>query len=157
MINKRSANEEVFRVGDKAVRLVADFGFLTAVNSHGHEVSKAYVDLSSGDISPIVVRDVLACAMVDIDDCQAFAESIIEEYGLQECAIMAQIMLSHAMIGDAKKRSIAKREAMASVLDQMIPSQSTSLRKAGLLWAACFVISTAAACMTTSALSLLIA
>lgn len=149
---KRRLNEEVFKDGDKEIKLVADFGFLVAINSTCRDVAYIYNDISAGLFPPEEIREILVCAMVDIpdDERRALAEDLITRYGLQECSAIAQIMLSHAMIGDVKKRAAARSEVVRGLVEQLIPSQSASLRKVGLLWTAVFLSSTALACLISS-------
>ena len=149
---KRRPNEEVFDDGGKEIRLVADFGFLVAINSTCRDVAYIYADISAGLFPAEESREILSCAMIDVpvDERKAKAEDLITRYGLQECSAVAQIMLSHAMIGDVKKRGAARAEVVRGLVEQMIPSQSENLRRAGLLWAAIFFSSTALACLITS-------
>lgn len=145
---KRKPNEEVFKDGDKHYVLAADFGFLVAVNSCGRDVSMIFTDLANGLMPPEDIRNVLVSCFRDVEDDarEEIAEDLINRYGLQECAIMASVMLSHAMIGDVKKSQIAKREEMHSVIESLMPTQSTNLKKLGLLLAATSAISTALVC-----------
>ena len=149
---KRRPNEEIFKDGDKEIKLVADFGFLTAINSSCRDVSFIYTDLSAGLFPAEEIREVIAAAMVDVpdDQRQKITEDLITRYGLQECAAMAQIMLSHAMIGDVKKRGLAREEVVRGLVEQMVPSQSENLKKAGLLWTGVVLISTLSACLIIS-------
>ncbi len=149
---KRRPNEEVFKDGDKEIRLVADFGFLVAINSTCRDVSLIYADLSAGKFPPEEIRGVMVAAMADIpdDERRAKAEDLITRYGLQECAAVAQIMLTHAMIGDVKKRGLARAEIVRGLVDQMVPTQSENFKRAGLLWMGIFLSSTTLACLITS-------
>lgn len=146
---KRQPNEETFKDGSRTLRFVADYGFLVSVSSIGRDAARIYIDLSEGTIDPECVRDILVCSVADFEDDEksSLIEDLITRYGLQECAIMAQIMLSHAMIGDVKKRNLAKGEAIQSLTNQLIPSRSKNFAKVGLLWAACCATSTLAVCL----------
>ena len=144
---KRKPNQEVFKDGDKEIILVADFGFLEAVNSYGVDVSVLYSEISSGMMPAIHIRNILMSAMTDeIKDKKATAVDLIERYGLQECAIMASVMLSHAMIGDVKKCAIERKEELSSALENLTGSPSTNLKKATCLWMAQLTILTVLAC-----------
>ena len=146
---KRKPNEEIFRDGDNHIRLVADFGFMSAVNSYGRDVSMVFTDLSNALMPPLDIKNVLVCAAVDIPDGEreAFVEDLINRYGLQECAIMARVMLSHAMLGDVKKSSMDRAEAIQGLMDQFINTPSASIKKVGLLWVAMCLSSTALVCL----------
>jgi len=144
---KRKPNEEIFLDGDREIHLVADWGFMYAVNSYGKDISVIYRELSEGLTNPEDIRNVLIAAARDIDEgAEAIFERLIEKYGLQECGVMAQIMVSHAVIGDEKKRAIARGEAIKSLLERMGNSRSMSLKKVGVLLAATWLISLTAAC-----------
>ncbi len=146
---KRKPNQEVFKDGNKEIVLVADFGFLEAVNSHGTDVSILYSELASGMLPPAKIRNILICAMGDeIENKKEYAEDLITRYGLQECGIMASMMLTHAMIGDVKKSSIERKEKVKSALETITGSPSMSLRKVGCLWMAQTMISITLACLT---------
>jgi len=146
---KSRPNEQLFEDGDTSIRLVADFGFLSAVNYMGRDVSLIFADLSNGLMPPDDVRNVIMCAAVDVEEGgkEAFVEDLISRYGLQEIAIMARLLLSHGMIGDVKKSALGRLETVQGILDKLIPFRSTTFIKAGLLWVATVAISTSLACL----------
>ena len=146
---KRRPGEEIFEDGDKHVRLVADFGFLVAVNSMGRDCALLYTDLSNGLMPAEDVRNILVCAAADIPDGERndYIESLITRYGLQECSVMAQVMLSHAMIGDVKKSALDRAATVRGLIDLTLNTQLMSFRKAGLLWVGTVATSTAVACL----------
>ena len=145
---KRKPNEEVFIDGDRHLVLAADFGFLEAVNSHGRDVALIFNDLHAGLMPPRDVCSVLSSCFQHVDDSEreSLAVDLINRYGLQECAIMARVMLSHGMIGDIKKSSIASGEKMTTLVEMFDDFKSTSLRNLGLLLAATSITSTALVC-----------
>ena len=147
-MDKRRPNEEIFKDGDREIRLVADFGFMCAVSSRGRDVTALFNDLSEGLTSAEDIFSVLYCAAVDLpeDERKELIESLITRYGLQECAIMARVMLSHAMLGDVKKSQIDRGEEVQNLLEQFLPSQSKTLKQVGLLWGATSIASTLLVC-----------
>lgn len=149
---KRAPGEEIFDDDGQSIRLVADFGFLCSVNSLGRDVALVFTDLANGLTPPEDVRNVLVSAAVDVpeSDRVEYIEALITRYGLQECAIMARVMLSHAMIGDVKKSAIDRAEVVRGILEAALPSQSTSFIKAGSLWAGTVAASTLAVCLIFS-------
>ena len=155
---KRKPGEEIFEDGDKHVRLVADFGFLIAVNSYGRDVAMIYTDLSNGLMPADDVRNVLVSAAADIPDGERaeYIEDLITRYGLQECTVMARVMLSHAMIGDVKKSALDRAEVVRGLMDSLLNTQSMTFRKAGLLWAGTVTVSTLLACLIIKHTGLLI-
>lgn len=147
---KRRPCEEIFKDGSREIRMVGDFGFLVAVNeSSGRDVSVIYSELTSGLMPPEDIRNVLANAAVLADDVDryAFVEDLINRYGLQECAIMARVMLSHAMIGDVKKSAIEQGDVLRGLVNlEAGASRWRSFLRLGLLWAVSMIVSTALAC-----------
>ena len=146
---KRKPNQETFQDGNRELIFVADFGFLESVNSYGRDVSVIYSDLANGLMPPKDVRNVLISSIELGEECdkKEFVETLIAKYGLQECAILASVMLTHAMIGDVKKSAIENRQEVASALDSLTGLRSKSLKKAGLLWVAQLLTSSALACL----------
>ena len=146
---KRKPGEEIFEDGDKRIRMVGDFGLLSAVNSYGRDVALVFSDLSNGLMPPDDIRNILVCAAVDEPEegRDKYIEGLITRYGLQECAIMARVMLSHAMIGDVKKSAMDRAEAVRGILETVLPSPSMSFTKAGLLWAGMVTVSTTLVCL----------
>lgn len=145
---KRKPNEEIFEDGDKVYTLAADFGFLVAVANYGRDPSDIFTDLANGLTPPEDVRNVLISCFKDVDDSKKefLAEDLINRYGLQECSIMARVMLSHAMIGDIKKLAIDRDQTLKSLTDLIEGSRLTSLCKLGLLSAGITIISTMLVC-----------
>jgi hypothetical protein len=149
---KRKPNEEIFQDGDREISMIADFGFLESVNSFGRDVAVVYSDLSQGLMPPADIRNVLVSAVQlrDEENKKDFIESLITKYGLQECAIMASVMLSHAMIGDEKKSQIENQVRVEGALSALTSTQSENLKRLGLLWGAMFIASTVLACTISS-------
>lgn len=154
---KRRANEEIFQDGDRSIRLVADFGFLESLNSLGRDVAIIFAGLSEGELNPTDIKNIIVCALVDIDgdevkesDLEGVTEDLIERYGLQECSVMARILLSYALIGDIKKLGAGRAAKYQAIIDQFLPSQSISLKKVGLLWAVNCMTSAALVCLIFS-------
>lgn len=146
---KRRPNEEIFLDDGREIRMVADFGFLVAVNEAGRDVSAVYTDLANGLMPPCDVQTVLACAAVlpDNVDRLEFVADLITRYGLQECSIMARVMLSHAMIGDVKKSALDRGAAVQGLLESLTgDTRLTTLWRLGWFSAAITVTSTALVC-----------
>ena len=142
---KRKPGQETLKDEGKEIILTADFGFVVAINSYGKDVSQIYSDLSSGMMPAKDIKHVLRAAMSDdIDD--NYIEGLITRAGLQECAILAMHLLSHAMIGDVKKSKLAKMEPIQSLIAQFKGSHYRILWSLGLLWTATTIASTALVC-----------
>lgn len=161
---KRLPNEELFEDGDRTIRFVADFGFSKSVCLMGRDITLIFSDLASGLLPVEDIANIIICAVVDIDgdevkeaEKQALAEGLIALYGLQQCHQLAWILLSHIMIGEKKSSEIDVQQRREMMLKNLIPGQSTNSKKVGLLWAAVWLSSTLAACMSFSFYSLLTA
>jgi len=123
----------------------ADFGFLVAVTAATQrDPSEVFSELAAGLMPPEAVRDVLVCAA---NDSTVDVEDLITRYGLQECAMVARVLLSHAMIGDTKKSAIGNQQALAEIAGLAPGSLSAVFWKAGWLWAASTATSTALVCL----------
>lgn len=145
---RRTPNEELFKDGSKTIRFAADFGFLCALTEK-FDLTKAYTAFANGDMDPKLIREIMVCALVDIDGVvivdgskNLCAEDLINRYGLIECSMLAGVLLSHAMIGDIKKSRLAMIEKIMSHL----PSPSRAFWKVGSFLVASVVLSTVVAC-----------
>lgn len=154
--NKRRKNEELFIDGKKTLRFVADNGFGKAVCSYGKDISVIFNELASGSLNVQDVENIMVCGLVDIDDekvveseKEQIAQNIIDDYGLQECHQLCFLLLSHLMLGE-KKSSKIEIQARAKVMIDAISGPSMNLKKAGLLWVAKLMVSTALVCMISS-------
>jgi hypothetical protein len=153
---KRRPNEEIFEDGDKAIRFAADFGMLEAVTSFGTDPSIIFSDLSEGNLNPVYTRNVLVSSVIDVDDeplsegvKEEFIEDLINRYGLQECALVARLLITHALIGDIKKCGGSMAEQRRLLTELMTDTSSTNIKKVIFYWVAMCAISTALACMIT--------
>ena len=147
-MGKRRPNQETIQDGDKEVSFVADFGFLVELNEMGRDVAFVFQDLASGLMPPAEVKNVLVCAIEHGGEEEVI--DIINRYGLQECSILARLLLSHALIGDIKKSQVSGMEKNRTLLDSLIPSRWENLRKLGWLWMAITASSTALVCLIFS-------
>lgn len=145
----KNPNEEIFIDGDESLRFVADFGVMNALGDIGHDVNRLFSILSNGDMPVREIKDILVCSISDIDEHkkESVVIDLINRHGLQEASIIAQMMLSHGLLGSVKKSMLARRELVRGILDLFHPSPSTSLKRVGLLWGVMCVISTALACL----------
>ena len=148
----KTPNEEIVMDGDKSLRFVADFGALSQLDELGYDVNQLFTELSNGEMPIKKIHDILVCTISDVDEAQK-SETIINmvnKYGLQEVSIVAQTMMSHAMLGSIKKSQLARRELVSGILDQFLPSPWTNLKRVGLLWVAMCATSTALACLISN-------
>ena len=153
---KHKPNEEIFIDGDRAIRFVANFGMLEALNNFGTDPSMVFSDLSIGNLNPVYIKNVMSSSVLDIDN-DILSESVkddlvielINKYGLQECSIVARMLLTHGLIGDIKKSESALAEQRGLLHEMLIPSTSQNSMKVFYLWAAMSLTSTALACLIT--------
>lgn len=147
-MGKRKPNQEVFQDEDRELVFVADFGFLVALNTMGRDVAYVFADLVQGLMPPEDIKNVLECAVqTDEGEEEGAVVGLINRYGLQECSILARLLLSHALIGDIKKSQVTATEKTRSLLDSLIPSRWENLRKLGLLWAGISLTSAGLVCL----------
>lgn len=151
---KHKPNEEIFEDGDRALRFVADFGMLEAVNSFGTDPAEIFAVLSEGLMSPQHTKNVMVSALADIDNVPVSEgkkdETVIDlinRYGLQECSMVARLLLTHALIGDIKKSESAVAQQRSLLTESLSLSRSETFWKVFLLWAAMCGTSTLAVCM----------
>lgn len=155
--NKHEGYEEVESNG-RLFLFKADFGFLVSLKEL-FSVDPFIVcnTLFSGNCEPIYTRNVLIASLqgeenASIADKTLIIEELITIHGMQECWILAQHLLSHAMIGSKKKSQIMANQNLTSIL----VSRSRSLKNHVLLWVYLFVISMVCQCISIKLLDLLI-
>lgn len=147
-MGKRRPNEEVVLDGDKELKFSSDFGFLQALNTLGRDVAQVFADLAGGLMPPADVRNVLQSSIQGHDgEEEAAAVDLINRFGLQECAILARLLLSHALIGDKKKSQMLGMEKTRALLDSLLPSRLENLKRLGWLWAAISLTSAGLVCL----------
>lgn len=120
----------------------ATWGFLQSLNVKHKSLNAVFSSLMSGEIQPLYIKDVIECSLthinnVEINEAQRskVAVEIMERFGLQECSLLAREMVSRAMIGDIKKKSLEENLKLKSMMDQLFPNSKLShFWKAGLLW-----------------------
>ena len=127
---------------------------MVAINEYGKDVSFIFSELSEGYLPAEDIKNVLCCACVDVDNPDDLIIELINKYGIQECAVMARLLLTHAMIGDVKKLKMDRGEAVRLAMENFINTPSTSLKKVMSLWAGMCAASTALVCMIFSLLNL---
>ena len=103
-------NQTDFKDGEKTVIFAGDFNMARLINEAGRDVQLIFVDLSNGLMPAEDIRNVMIAGLVSVDgtvlvdsEIEPYVEYLISTYGLQECSVVARLLLSHALIGDKKK------------------------------------------------------
>ena len=143
----------------------SDFSFLAELKQvTGVDPLQIYQRFAEDEGDPDLVRDVLRCSLVSIsgkevepEKRQSIAEDLITLKGLQETVILAQYLLSYAMIGDKKKSQMRTMEQNQTILDALSPSPWKNSRNHLLLWGYVALISGLCACLNFKLYGLLIA
>ena len=141
--NKLQGYEEVDSNGVLFV-FRGNFGFVAAVKElTGKNVFSLTETIPGGDVEDI--RDVLIASLVkragdDAEDLtaenkQEIIEQFITDHGLQECSILANHMLTNAMVGSLKKNKLDRHQSVQSLLNSLMISRSKIFKNHALLWA----------------------
>jgi len=160
--NKAQGFEEV-NSGDELYIFKGDFGFLMSLKEMS-PVDPIAIAEHVAHLDPEHIRNVLMASLRKRDniesddmaeeDIQATIEDLITRHGLQECGILAQHILSHAMIGDLKKNALDRHENVQSLLNDLVVSRSKSFRNHALLWGYSLMIFGIFQCMSIKLLGL---
>lgn len=150
LLHNKRPNEHLIQDDDDTIRFISSWDNLYAIQEAGHDLADLFAQLSGGALPAKGILDTLICCINDIDgeevkeaQKESVCKCIIEQYGLQEASIVARMMLTATLIGAKKNYQIQQGQLIRS----FIPSQSMSLRKAGLLWVATSLISAVVVCL----------
>ena len=146
--NKLQGFEEVDSNGVLFV-FRGNFGFVAAVKElTGKSVFSLVETIPEGDAGD--VKDVLIASLVkragdnadDLtpDDKAEIIEQFITDHGFQECCILANHMLTNAMVGNLKKNKLDKHQNVQSLLNSLMISRSKIFKNHAVLWAYLAVI-----------------
>jgi len=144
MLRERRCEEVVTGNGHK-YRLAGTFGNIEAVSLAVGDPSQLFVRLADGGMPPTDIKAVIACTLEEIDgqsarelDREAEAVRFLEDFGLQDCSLLARQLISHAIIGDVKKKQIDHSEAIQGLSKRF---RLTSFVPRGWSWAAILIVS----------------
>ena len=140
--NKLQGYEEVDINGELFI-FKGDFGFLVTLKEIS-EIDPIFISENVINLDPISVRNVLISSLckkggidtedLSIEDQYKIVEEMITDFGLQECGILAQHLLSHAMLGDIKKNALDSHQNVQSLLNNLVVSRSKIFKNHALLW-----------------------
>jgi len=154
---KLKPSQEIIEDNGREILFDSNFGVLEAIqnNSSNKDLSTLFSEISNGAINVTDLKHIIKCGLVSVDDEKiknkdAFSESLILRYGLQEMQQMCYLILSHAMIGEKKSSKISYAERKEAITQSFIDLKSQSLKKVLFLWGIMLVSSTTLACLITS-------
>ncbi|MCK4621335.1 MAG: hypothetical protein KAT62_03870 [Desulfuromonadales bacterium] len=145
MMRERRCEEVVTGNGHK-YKLAGTFGNIERLSLAACDPSELFVKLSNGRMPPGDIKTVIACTLEEIDgqpasefDRDEIAVQFVEDFGLQDCSLLARQLISHAIIGDVKKKQIALEESIKG-MKKSSPFRLMRFVRAGLLWAGLLMI-----------------
>ena len=132
-----------------AYKCSATWGFLHNLELKHKSLDKVFQSVMSGELEPRMIKDVIECSLThvnneEVNDAQRgkVAIDIIERFGIQEASALARDMISRAMIGDIKKKSLEENLKLQTMMDQLFPDLKLShFWSRGLLWVVIAVLS----------------
>lgn len=109
--------------------------------------------LCDEELPPADLRSIILCCMderdgapVSANDREQYAVEFVEDFGLQDCALLAKHLLSYGLIGDVKKKQIELSETVRGLIRSPNRSTLKAFAALGLLWAVTCVTSAALVC-----------
>ena len=125
-----------------AYKCAATWGFLSSLGNKHKSIDSVFQSIMSGSLNPEMIKDVIECSLTHVNNEEVndakrhkVAVEIIERFGIQEASALARDMISRAMIGDIKKKSLEENLKLQSLMDQLFPNSKLShFWSRGLLW-----------------------
>lgn len=155
---KRGKHEEIVTGNGKSYRFAGSFAFAETLSLCGRDVVLIYSDLTLGILPPTDIKNAIKCAMMEVDgeavkdaDREALAIEFLEDFGLQECSALSRLLISHAIIGDIKKKRLGTKMEMVGMVEKLSLSRSMISKRAGWRWIAICLILALLACTIFSA------
>ena len=147
-------NQTDFDDNGKIAIFAGDFDMARQIDQAGRDIQLIFTDLSNGLMPAEDIRNVLAAGLVSLDgkdlvdvENKDYIEYLISEHGLQECSIVARLILSHALIGDKKKLQTVKVNEIREVIMNLIPSHSKNMLLLGSFLVVTSLISAGLVCL----------
>lgn len=140
----------------------SDFNFLASLNETVADPMTIYVDLANGKTDPVVIRGILIASVKSKNGEQIKQptdeiETLITNYGLQECWLLCRHLLAYAMVGDEKKSKL--RKLNPTMIEKIItePFLLENSKNRRRLWAYHLLISLICVCINSSLFMLIFA
>ena len=158
MIKSRKC-EEVVKLDGKTFVFSGTFGNIQPYSFLFGDPGKRYNRLSDNELPPSEIKGLIENTLYKIEgveikdeEKEAIAKSFIEDAGLQDCAYLCRHLLSHAIIGNVKKKQLERKEVAKKTAQSMTRKIKIlalmSFGKVGLLWGVTLISFLIFACMT---------
>ena len=157
MIKERRC-EEVVKGNGNSYRFSGTFSNVEKLSFRSGDPNKLYMKLSQGEINVTDIKNVLTCTLMqknktDVEDLNLEEEItiFIDDFGITDSCLVAKTVLSHALIGDVKKKQI-ERELMKLQAKNKVsrPFRFLKSKKLGWLWVGIFATLATSACTIIS-------
>ena len=133
---------ETVRVDGTTYLFKADFSFLAELKEiTGVDPFQIYAQINAGEADPVLVLGILQASIhsigtteIDPGEKDLECQKIITLKGLQECHLLAKLLLSWGMIGDEKKRELRRWGTTRRMLKELDVSHWMNSCKVQLLW-----------------------
>lgn len=138
----------------------SNFDYLVRLKeTSGEDPMVIFTKLMNCECVPQLVLDAMVCGLHSIEgeevkpsDKEIICQNIITKFGYEEGSVIAQALLSYAMIGSKKKSKIDLKQETLDILDSFNLFQLKNLKKRLLLWVLFLLISGICVCMISKLL-----
>ena len=148
---------EEIESGKNCYQFKSNFRFLAKVKETVADPYVVYNVFANGEYDPEMTKGVMMASLhsingsTEFNDLETEVENLITQEGMQDCHYLATQLLTHAMIGDRKKRELYKVDRRANLVQQITkPFQLMSFKSALSAMVSILVISGISACTTIS-------
>ena len=153
LVLKRSENEEIVSGNGHEYKFTGTLGGAETLSLIGNDVMLVLAGLQSGLLNVTDIKNCIKCfithrdgSKVDENDLDDIVVEFIEDFGLQECSVLARMLITYAVIGNLKKKQIANQETTTTIIEKLSLSRSTISRKLGWLLGGGLAISATLVC-----------
>ncbi len=140
----------------KKYKFSGTLGAMETVCHFGRDITKVHKSLGDGEIVPSDIKNILWACLATVDgkdvensNSEAFAVEMVEDFGLQECAVLCQMLIHHALIGNVKKKQMRLSEPAIGMIMRTKTILSANSRKLGLALVVASLISVALVCTSS--------
>lgn len=145
--------EEVVGGNGKQYRFAGTFGNIEAASFLCGDPAEVFLELAEGATPPTTIRSIILCCIEDVDGEPVtdntrddFATEFVEDFGLQDCSLLARHLLTHAIVGNVKKKQIDRGEKLEGLRRKLRLSILTASGRRGWSLAALLLILAGLAC-----------
>lgn len=125
----------------------SDFSFLAELTEISNvDPFEIYARLNVGQGDPLLILDVLVSSIhskentpVEPSEKMEICRGFITSKGLQECHLLAKLLLSWGMIGDEKKSQMRQWTMTQKIIENLDVFQLMNSKKVQLLWGSILV------------------